>query len=56
MKKYEELKAMVEAMAPDAEKVYEKGNRAAGTRVRKGLMEIKNHVHEMRKEITSLNK
>ena len=54
---YEKLKKMVEDMAPDAEKFHSaKGNAAAGTRVRKGLMEVKNFAHEYRKEITEKSK
>ncbi len=40
-------------MESDVKKFDEKGNAAAGTRVRKTLMEIKNLSHEMRKEIIS---
>ncbi len=53
MKSYEKLKELVDSMESDVKKFDEKGNAAAGTRVRKTLMEIKNLSHEMRKEIIS---
>lgn len=51
MQSFEKLKELVNSMEADVAKFNEKGNKAAGTRVRKSLMDIKNHVHEMRKEI-----
>ena len=56
MKSFDELKELVNSMEEDVTKFSEKGNKAAGTRVRKALMEIKNHVHEMRKEVVEANK
>ena len=37
MKRYDELKALVEELEFDFEKFYSRGNKAAGTRLRKGL-------------------
>ena len=42
MKKFEELKALIASIEPDADKFYTKGNSAAGTRVRKGMQDLKN--------------
>ncbi|ADQ19104.1 hypothetical protein [Leadbetterella byssophila] len=40
MNKYSELLSLVEGLKDDFEKFYDKGNGAAGTRVRKGLQDI----------------
>lgn len=48
---YEELKAIFEGLEEDAQKFYNKGQKAAGKRIRKGLMEIKKKAHELRQEI-----
>ena len=42
MKKFEELKALVVSLEEDVVKFYDKGNKAAGTRLRKGCQDIKN--------------
>jgi len=54
MKRYDELKALVEELEFDFEKFYSRGNKAAGTRLRKGLMEIRNLSQEIRKEIQEM--
>ena len=54
MKRYEELKNLVLSLEPDFSKFYEKGNAAAGTRVRKGMQEIKNLAQEIRVEIQKM--
>ncbi len=54
MSRFEELKAMVEAMEEDFQKFYEKGNKAAGTRVRKAMLELKNKAQEIRVEVQDL--
>lgn len=48
---YEQLKAIVASMESDAEKFHDKGNAAAGTRLRKALQEIKTVAQDYRKEI-----
>jgi len=50
MKEYEALKQLVDAAADDIAKA-EGGNKAAGTRVRKSMQEIKNAAQEVRKKI-----
>lgn len=42
---------MVEELEGDFQKFFEKGNKAAGTRVRKGLMDLRNRAQEIRKEV-----
>ena len=54
MKKFEELKALIASIEPDAEKFYSKGNSAAGTRVRKGMQDLKNIAQAIRAEVQDL--
>ena len=48
MDKFNELKALVASLEEDATKFYEKENKAAGVRLRKGLQEIKSMVEEIK--------
>lgn len=48
-----ELKEQLNALDEDAEKV-DRGQKAAGTRVRKGLQEVKKDCDSLRKHILSL--
>lgn len=50
MQEYDTLKQMVESIADDVAKA-EGGNKAAGTRVRKAMQDIKNVAQEVRKKI-----
>ena len=50
MQSYEELKRLVESAAEDIEKA-EGGNKAAGTRARKTMQDIKNTAQQVRKDI-----
>ena len=56
MKEYEKIKQLVASIEEDVVKFAEKGNAAAGTRVRKGLQEIKRACQEMRDAIQELKK
>ncbi len=47
---YEHLKKLVESAAEDVDKT-EGGNKAAGTRVRKTMQDIKNAAQEVRKSV-----
>ncbi len=51
MKKFEEVKNLVTALEADADKFYSKGNSAAGTRLRKGLQDLKNLAQAIRLEV-----
>jgi len=53
MEKFENMKAILEGLNEDIQKFEEKGNKAAGTRIRKGLQEIKNVAQELRLEISA---
>lgn len=52
--RFNQLKDLVEAQEEDMMKFYEKGNKAAGTRARKGMMALKNLAHEIRQEIQDI--
>ncbi|MDE0471823.1 MAG: histone H1 [Ekhidna sp.] len=54
MKRFEQLKSMVEALEADFEKFYDKGNNAAGTRIRKGMQDMKNLAQEIRLEVQDI--
>jgi len=51
MKKFDELKKLVTTLEADADKFYNKANSAAGTRVRKGMQDLKNLAQAIRLEI-----
>ena len=51
MKKFNEVKELVASLEADAEKFYSKGNSAAGTRLRKGLQDLKNLAQTIRLEV-----
>lgn len=54
MKKFNELKELVSSMEKDAVAFYEKGNKAAGTRLRGSLQETKAIAQEIRNSVTEL--
>lgn len=49
--RFDELKSLVMSLEEDFAKFYEKGNKAAGTRVRKGMQDLKNTAQEIRTEV-----
>jgi hypothetical protein len=51
MNRYEDLMQAVRDLQTDFEKFFEKGQAAAGTRVRKGLSDLRKLAQEVRKEI-----
>jgi hypothetical protein len=51
MKRFDELRDLVMSLEADFEKFYDKGNQAAGTRVRKGMQDLKNLAQEIRVEV-----
>lgn len=56
MEKFKELKTLIESLEEDANKFYEKDNKAAGVRLRKGLQDIKVLAQELRLDVSSKNK
>ncbi len=53
-KRYSQLTETLDEAEEDLMKFYEKGNKAAGTRARKSLMELKKLSHEIRQEIQDI--
>lgn len=56
MDKFKELEALVASMSEDVSKFYEKGNKAAGVRIRKTLQDVKTLAQEIRKDISAQKK
>jgi DNA polymerase/3'-5' exonuclease PolX len=54
MSRIEQVKNMVAELEEDMNKFYEKGNKAAGTRARKQLQELKKVSQEIRLEIQDM--
>ncbi len=54
MKRFEELRDLVMSLEGDFEKFYDKENQAAGTRVRKGMQDLKNLAQEIRQEVQNM--
>ncbi|HSI78022.1 MAG TPA: hypothetical protein VK957_19135 [Lunatimonas sp.] len=54
MSKFQEVKTLIDGMEADFEKFYEGKNKAAGTRIRKGLMDLKNLAQDIRKEVQDM--
>ena len=52
--RFTELQALVAAMAPDFEKFYKDGNKAAGTRVRNAMQELKTFAQMVRTEVQTM--
>ncbi|MDZ7692852.1 MAG: histone H1 [Balneolaceae bacterium] len=51
MSRYDEMNELLDQLEPDIKKFYNKGNKAAGTRARKTLQEIKKTAQDIRLEI-----
>jgi len=51
---YEALLNHLKDMEADIQKFYDKGQAAAGTRIRKGLSELKKKAQDMRNEVQAL--
>ncbi len=54
MKKFDEIRDHVMSLEGDFEKFYEKENQAAGTRIRKGMQELKNLAQEIRLDVQNI--
>jgi len=52
MEKFTKVKEVLASVEADAEKFYNAGNNAAGTRVRKAMQDLKNLAQEIRAEVT----
>lgn len=51
MKRFNQLRELINSLEGDFEKFYDKTNQAAGTRVRKGMQDMKNLAQEIRIEV-----
>ncbi|MPR35606.1 histone H1 [Salmonirosea aquatica] len=54
MGRFEEVKKLVMSLEGDFDKFYDKKNQAAGTRVRKGMQELKTMAQEIRSEVQNM--
>ena len=51
MARFDDVKNLVMSLEGDFDKFYDKKNQAAGTRVRKGMQELKTMAQEIRSEV-----
>ena len=53
-KRFNQLKDLVDDIQDDVTKFYDKGNKAAGTRVRKSMQQLKQVAQDIRVEIQDI--
>jgi len=51
MERFEQIRDLVMSLEGDFDKFYDKKNQAAGTRVRKGMQDLKTLAQEIRSEV-----
>jgi hypothetical protein len=51
MTRFEEIKNLIMSLEGDFDKFYDKKNQAAGTRVRKGMQDLKTMAQQIRSEV-----
>ena len=54
MNTFSKVRELVMSLEDDFEKFYDKQNQAAGTRVRKGMQDLKNMATEIRKSVQDM--
>jgi len=54
MNRFNEIKDLIMSLEADFDKFYDKKNQAAGTRVRKGMQDLKNISQDIRKEVQEI--
>lgn len=54
MDRFQQVKDLIISLEDDFMKFYEKGNKAAGTRVRKGMQDMKTLAQDIRKEVQDM--
>ena len=54
MSRFNEVRDLINSLEGDFDKFYDKKNQAAGTRVRKGMQELKNLSQEIRIEVQNI--
>lgn len=52
--KYQDLIDFIKSLEPDVEKFYTKGQSAAGTRLRKGLSDLKKKAQDLRNDVQAM--
>ena len=52
--RFSEVRDLVDSLESDFEKFYERGNKAAGTRVRKGMQDLKKLAQDVRTHVQDL--
>lgn len=56
MDSYTQLKELIDSIEPDIRKFYDKGNKAAGTRVRKAMQDVKALAQTVRTSVQEAKK
>ena len=54
MARFDEVKDLILSLEGDFEKFYDKKNQAAGTRVRKGMQDLKTLAQDIRSEVQNI--
>ncbi|MDW8205022.1 MAG: histone H1 [Cytophagales bacterium] len=54
MNRFHEIKQLVDSIEADFTKFYEQNNQAAGTRVRKAMLELKNLAQSIRQHVQEI--
>ena len=54
--RFSELKSFVDDVEKDFQQFYDKGNKAAGTRVRKAMQDLKQKAQDIRMEVQDMKK
>ncbi len=54
MKRFDEIRDLIMSLEGDFQKFYDKQNQAAGTRVRKGMQDLKNLAQDIRVEVQDM--
>ncbi len=54
MNRFQQIKEIIDRVEEDFGKFYEKNNKAAGTRIRKAMQELKNLATDIRKEVQNM--
>ncbi|HEV7348290.1 histone H1 [Telluribacter sp.] len=54
MARFDEVKNLVMSLEGDFDKFYNKSNQAAGTRVRKGMQDLKTLAQDIRSEVQNM--
>ena len=54
MSRFSEVKNLIDSLEGDFDKFYDKKNQAAGTRVRKGMQDLKNLSQEIRIDVQEI--